>query len=221
MLPGFFDSVLDLIVKTSTDLPPDVRAAMKGAIGAEQPGTQSAQALTIIAQNIDQAASGEGAICQDTGMPTFEVHVPRGADQIWMRAADSRGRGEGHQAGQAAAEFGRLDHRRELRRQPRPRHADHPFRSVGRGRHRGEAAVEGRRLREHEHPVLAAGRAAESRPRRSHARRRAQVHPPRGVECAGQRLCAWRHRRVHRRRSHVRISPRERAVVPDARRRES
>ena len=85
MLPGFFDSVVDLIVKTSTDLPPDVRAAMKGAMGAEQPGTRSAQALTIIAQNIDQAASGEGAICQDTGMPTFEVHVPRGADQIWMR----------------------------------------------------------------------------------------------------------------------------------------
>ena len=85
MLPAFFDSVLDLIVKTSTDLPPDVRAAMKGAMGAEQPGTRSAQALTIIAQNIDQAASGEGAICQDTGMPTFEVHVPRGADQIWMR----------------------------------------------------------------------------------------------------------------------------------------
>src|SRR6187549_1228444 len=85
MLPGFFDSVLDLIVRTSTDLPPDVRAAMKGAIGAEQPGTRSAQALTIIAQNIDQAASGEGAICQDTGMPTFEVRVPRGADQIWMR----------------------------------------------------------------------------------------------------------------------------------------
>jgi fumarate hydratase class I len=85
MLPAFFASVLELIVKTSTDLPPDVRAAMRSAMGAEQPGTQSTQALTIIAQNIDQAASGEGAICQDTGMPTFEVHVPRGTDQIWMR----------------------------------------------------------------------------------------------------------------------------------------
>jgi fumarate hydratase class I len=85
MLPGFFDSVLDLIVKTSTDLPPDVRAAMKSAMDIEQPATQSGQALTIIAQNIDLAEAGEGAICQDTGMPTFEVHVPRGADQIWMR----------------------------------------------------------------------------------------------------------------------------------------
>jgi fumarate hydratase class I len=85
MLPAFSDSVFDLIVKTSTDLPPDVRAAMRGAMGAEQPGTRSSQALAIIAQNIDQAATGEGAICQDTGMPTFEVHVPRGSDQIWMR----------------------------------------------------------------------------------------------------------------------------------------
>jgi fumarate hydratase class I len=85
MLPDFFDSVVDLIVKTSTDLPPDVRAAMRGAMGLEETGTRSSQALTIIAQNIDQAAAGEGAICQDTGMPTFEVHVPRGSDQIWMR----------------------------------------------------------------------------------------------------------------------------------------
>ncbi|MCM3879840.1 MAG: fumarate hydratase [Vicinamibacterales bacterium] len=85
MLPAFFDSVVELIVRTSTDLPPDVRAAMRGAMGAEEAGTRSSQALTIIAQNIDQAATGEGAICQDTGMPTFEVHVPRGSDQIWMR----------------------------------------------------------------------------------------------------------------------------------------
>jgi len=85
VLPAFFDSVLDLIVKTSTDLPPDVRAAMRAAMGAEQPETRATQALTIIAQNIDQAAAGEGAICQDTGMPTFEVHVPRGSDQIWLR----------------------------------------------------------------------------------------------------------------------------------------
>src|SRR5690349_16037327 len=85
MLPSFFDSVLDLIVKTSTELPPDVRAAMRTALGSEPAGTRSSQALTIIAQNIDLAVDNEGAICQDTGMPTFEVHVPLGANQIWMR----------------------------------------------------------------------------------------------------------------------------------------
>ena len=85
MLPSFFDSVLQLIVRTSTDLPPDVRAAMKIARSAEPDATRASQALTIIAQNIDLAADSEGAICQDTGMPTFEVRVPVGANQIWMR----------------------------------------------------------------------------------------------------------------------------------------
>src|SRR5438874_325566 len=85
MPPTFFDSVLDLIVRTSTDLPPDVRAAMSTAMTAEPEGTRSSQALTIIAQNIDLAVDNEGAICQDTGMPTFEVHAPVGANQIEMR----------------------------------------------------------------------------------------------------------------------------------------
>ena len=85
MLPEFFSSVVDLITRTSTDLPPDVRAAMGQAVAAEESGTRAGQAITIIAQNIDQAASCEGPICQDTGMPTFEVKVPVGANQIWMR----------------------------------------------------------------------------------------------------------------------------------------
>ena len=85
MAPTFVDSVLALIVRTSTDLPPDVRAAMKAATVRETAGTQSAQALSIIARNIDQAADVEGAICQDTGMPTFEVKAPVGANQIVMK----------------------------------------------------------------------------------------------------------------------------------------
>jgi fumarate hydratase class I len=85
MTTAFFDSVLSLIIRTSTDLPPDVRAAMKVAMEQEQGGTQSAQALTIIAQNIDQAADSEGAICQDTGMPTFKVKTPVGLNQIVLK----------------------------------------------------------------------------------------------------------------------------------------
>jgi fumarate hydratase class I len=85
MPQAFFDSVLQLIVRTSTDLPPDVRGAMKVAMHQEQAGTQSSQALAVIAQNIDLAADCEGAICQDTGMPTFEVKTPVGANQIEMK----------------------------------------------------------------------------------------------------------------------------------------
>jgi fumarate hydratase class I len=76
--------MVQLITRTSTDLPPDVRAAMGTALATEAPATRAGQALTIIAQNIDQAESCEGPICQDTGMPTFEGKVPVGANQIWM-----------------------------------------------------------------------------------------------------------------------------------------
>src|SRR5947207_8930848 len=84
MLSSFLDSFVSLIVRTSTDLPPDVRAAMRVAMAEEAPGTQSAQALAIIAENIAQPADCEGAICQDTGMPTFEVKTPVGANQLVM-----------------------------------------------------------------------------------------------------------------------------------------
>lgn len=80
-------SLFDLITQTSANLPPDVRKAMGGAIGVETPGTQSAQALSIIATNIDMAASEESPICQDTGMPTFVVHTPVGVNQLIIKKA--------------------------------------------------------------------------------------------------------------------------------------
>jgi fumarate hydratase class I len=86
MMQAFADSMIELITRTSTDLPPDVRRAMAEALGREAPGTSAGQASAIIAENIDQAAACEGPICQDTGMPTFEVKVPVGANQIWMKA---------------------------------------------------------------------------------------------------------------------------------------
>jgi fumarate hydratase class I len=85
MLPSFFDSMVSLIVRTSTDLPPDVRAAMTVARAHEVEGTQSSQALAIIAENVDLAADDEGAICQDTGMPTFEITTPVGANHLELK----------------------------------------------------------------------------------------------------------------------------------------
>ena len=80
-------SLLELIKQTSTNLPPDVRAAMSVAANKETPGTQSSQALDIILTNIDMASDGEGPICQDTGMPTFVVHTPVGVNQIRIKKA--------------------------------------------------------------------------------------------------------------------------------------
>jgi fumarate hydratase, class I len=81
------NSLIELITQTSTNLPPDVREAMGGALAAETPGTQASQALNIIASNIDMAVSDEGPICQDTGMPTFFVHTPVGVSQIAIKKA--------------------------------------------------------------------------------------------------------------------------------------
>ena len=80
-------SLVELITQTSTNLPPDVRKAMNIATREEIPDTQAAQALNIIASNIDMAYEDEGAICQDTGMPTFIVHTPVGVSQIALRKA--------------------------------------------------------------------------------------------------------------------------------------
>src|SRR5882672_7761603 len=81
----FQESVQELITQTSTNLPPDVRLAMAGAIASEQPSTKSSQALAVIATNIDMASDDEGPICQDTGMPTFEIKTPVGANQLEMK----------------------------------------------------------------------------------------------------------------------------------------
>ena len=85
MLLSFKDSMLDLIIRTSSDLPADVREAMARTMAEEIPASQSSQALNVIGTNIDMAESCEGPICQDTGWPTFEIRTPVGANQMEMK----------------------------------------------------------------------------------------------------------------------------------------
>src|ERR1044071_9561760 len=84
-MQSFKDSVIKLITETSTNLPPDVRGAMAAAVEAENPATSAGTALSVIATNIDMACNDEGPICQDTGMPTFEIKTPVGANQLVMK----------------------------------------------------------------------------------------------------------------------------------------
>lgn len=81
------DSLYQLVVETSTNLPTDVRAAIKQAKASESAGTRSALALSTIAHNIDLAADDVLPICQDTGMPTFFVHTPVGTNQLHIKEA--------------------------------------------------------------------------------------------------------------------------------------
>lgn len=81
---SFADSLYQLIVQTSTNLPSDVRRAMAEAVQREQAESRAGLALRTISLNIDMACEGERPICQDTGMPTFIVHTPVGFDQITL-----------------------------------------------------------------------------------------------------------------------------------------
>jgi fumarate hydratase class I len=80
-----FNSLVELITQTATNLPPDVRAAMGHVLDTEKTDTQAGQALSIIANNIDMAAADAQPICQDTGMPTFLVHTPVNVNQIELK----------------------------------------------------------------------------------------------------------------------------------------
>ena len=81
----FEQSVYSLIVETSTNLPGDVRKVIQAAQEAEDRATRAGLSLSTIATNIEMAESKVSPICQDTGMPTFIVHTPVGANQIIMK----------------------------------------------------------------------------------------------------------------------------------------
>ncbi|MRN52960.1 fumarate hydratase [Paenibacillus monticola] len=81
----FEDSIYNLIVETSTNLPGDVRRAVAKGRALEDKATRSGLALTTIAQNIGMAEQQISPICQDTGMLTFIIHTPVGINQIEMK----------------------------------------------------------------------------------------------------------------------------------------
>jgi fumarate hydratase class I len=80
------ESLLQLITETSTNLPPDVRRAIKRAEVEEEVGTRAALALNTIVDNIVSAEEDVQPICQDTGMPTFVVKCPVSFNQLELAA---------------------------------------------------------------------------------------------------------------------------------------
>ena len=73
-------SLLELIRRTSSDLPADIRHALTQGKQKESKGTRALMALETIDCNIDIAAEKSAPICQDTGMIKFYVHYPIGYD---------------------------------------------------------------------------------------------------------------------------------------------
>lgn len=74
----FTESFVELIRRTSTDLPPDVERALTAARAGEEPGSAAEGALATILENVAMARANSTPICQDTGTPIFYVHHPAG-----------------------------------------------------------------------------------------------------------------------------------------------
>jgi fumarate hydratase class I len=80
--PALFESILELIRRTSTQLPDDVVAAITAARKNESEGSNADVALNVIGCNIGLASTNSLPLCQDTGTILFYVHTPVGYDQI-------------------------------------------------------------------------------------------------------------------------------------------
>ena len=70
--------LIELIRRTSTDLPPDVEKALAAAHEREAAGSAAKGALDTILQNVELARHESIPICQDTGTPIFYVKHPEG-----------------------------------------------------------------------------------------------------------------------------------------------
>jgi fumarate hydratase, class I len=76
------DSLLELIRRTSAEIPDDVHQAIVDSLEREKKGTIAASAMKIIEQNIALAKNKSQPICQDTGSIIFYVDCPVGYDQL-------------------------------------------------------------------------------------------------------------------------------------------
>ena len=75
-------SLVELIRRTSAEIPEDVNQALIQSLENEKKGTIAESALKIIEQNIALAKKKSQPICQDTGSILLYVDCPVGYDQI-------------------------------------------------------------------------------------------------------------------------------------------
>jgi len=76
------NSLLELIRRTSAEIPDDVNQAILASLEQEKKGTIAESALKIIDGNIQLAKRKSQPICQDTGSILFFMDCPVGFDQI-------------------------------------------------------------------------------------------------------------------------------------------
>jgi fumarate hydratase, class I len=74
------DTFIEIIRKTSAELPQDVIDAIEKGRSSEEKGSRGDYALGIIEKNIGLAKVKSQPLCQDTGSILFYIHYPKGMD---------------------------------------------------------------------------------------------------------------------------------------------
>jgi len=70
------NAFLEVIRKTSAELPKDVQKAIEAGRSREEPGSRGEYALGIVCKNIELAKQKSAPLCQDTGSILFYGHYP-------------------------------------------------------------------------------------------------------------------------------------------------
>lgn len=81
-------SFLEIVRRTSVDLPQDIVRAIEAGRSKEEAGSNAMWAMNVINDNIGLARDNSAPLCQDTGSILFYIRAPRGFDEtIITRAA--------------------------------------------------------------------------------------------------------------------------------------
>ena len=79
------NEILELIRRTSSDLPPDVENQLRSAVDKETPGSAARGAFETILKNVELSRKNSSPICQDTGTPIFYVKQPAGWSTLELK----------------------------------------------------------------------------------------------------------------------------------------
>ena len=79
---NLFQTLLELVRRTSAEIPDDIQKVILEALDREQKNTTAEYAMNIIKANIDLAKKKSQPLCQDTGTILFYVNHPQSLNQV-------------------------------------------------------------------------------------------------------------------------------------------
>ena len=155
-----FESVIEIVRRTSAEIPDDVQRGVLQALENEKKDTIAENAMKIIERNIALAKEKSQPICQDTGSVLFYVDCPVGFDQMAFEETARKAVTEATKRGYLRQNSvdsltGKNDGTNV------GRGAGVSFSSTSRGARGRAADAQGRRLRECRRTVFAAEHAAQ------------------------------------------------------------